>query len=68
MMFSAYSAISALIVVSAVGAKPAAATPSTAAFAAGCFWSMERVFDELPGVVSVAVGDARLPELWGPRH
>ena len=27
-----------------------------ATFAGGCFWSMEHVFDELPGVVSVTVG------------
>jgi peptide methionine sulfoxide reductase MsrA len=27
-------------------------------FAGGCFWSMEYVFDELPGVVSVTVGYA----------
>ncbi len=29
---------------------------TTATFAGGCFWSMEHVFDELPGVVSVTVG------------
>jgi len=27
-----------------------------ATFAGGCFWSMEHVFDELAGVVSVTVG------------
>ena len=29
-----------------------------AIFGGGCFWSMEHVFDELPGVVSVTVGYA----------
>ncbi|HEV2749838.1 MAG TPA: peptide-methionine (R)-S-oxide reductase MsrB [Gemmatimonadales bacterium] len=28
----------------------------TATFAGGCFWSMERAFDRLPGVASVTVG------------
>jgi peptide-methionine (S)-S-oxide reductase len=41
-----------LIVVSAAQA-PAA---TTATFAGGCFWSMEHVFDELPGVLSVTAG------------
>jgi peptide-methionine (S)-S-oxide reductase len=29
---------------------------ATATFAGGCFWSMEHVFDELPGVMSVTAG------------
>src|SRR5436853_2622431 len=35
----------------------------TATFAGGCFWSMERAFDQVPGVVAVTVGYAggRLP-------
>src|SRR6266542_1952933 len=28
----------------------------TATFAGGCFWSMERAFDQVPGVVSATVG------------
>jgi peptide methionine sulfoxide reductase msrA/msrB len=28
----------------------------TATFAGGCFWSMERAFDQVPGVTSVTVG------------
>src|SRR5213082_1223366 len=28
----------------------------TATFAGGCFWSMERAFDQVDGVVSVTVG------------
>ena len=34
------------------------ATPDTATFAGGCFWSMEHPFDQLDGVVSVTVGYA----------
>jgi len=30
----------------------------TAIFAGGCFWSMERAFDQVPGVVAVTVGYA----------
>ena len=30
--------------------------PEKATFAGGCFWSMERPFDQLPGVISVTTG------------
>src|SRR5437868_10136953 len=32
------------------------ASLDTASFAGGCFWSMERAFDQVPGVVSATVG------------
>src|SRR5256884_9473717 len=32
------------------------ASLDTATFAGGCFWSMERAFDQVPGVVSATVG------------
>ncbi len=34
----------------------ATAPLDTAAFAGGCFWSMQRVFEQVPGVVSVTAG------------
>ncbi|HEX4575324.1 MAG TPA: peptide-methionine (R)-S-oxide reductase MsrB [Gemmatimonadales bacterium] len=35
-----------------------AAPRDTATFAGGCFWSMERAFDQVPGVVAITVGYA----------
>lgn len=37
---------------------PAAATSSVATFAGGCFWSMQKAFDGVPGVVAVTAGYA----------
>ena len=42
----------------ASGANAAAESRDTAMFAGGCFWSMERPFAHVPGVVSTTVGYA----------
>jgi peptide-methionine (S)-S-oxide reductase len=49
-------AVAAAALLSA-SAAPAAAT-KTAVFAGGCFWSMEKAFEHMPGVVSAVSGYA----------
>jgi peptide-methionine (S)-S-oxide reductase len=44
------------LVVCASSPATKAAGVETATFAGGCFWSMEHVFDALPGVTSVTAG------------
>ena len=48
----------ASLVVCALTPVTKAAGVETATFAGGCFWSMEHVFDALPGVSSVTAGYA----------
>ena len=43
-------------VLGGVGALHTGGARARATFAGGCFWSMEKVFDEVDGVVSVTVG------------
>ncbi len=44
------------LLASAVLAQGASDTQETAIFAGGCFWSMEAVFDDVPGVISATAG------------
>ena len=51
--------IALLVAALFVNTQPAGDPPAgmaAAIFAGGCFWSMEHVFDEIPGVQSVTVG------------
>jgi peptide-methionine (S)-S-oxide reductase len=50
------SALAAACVVLAVHPSQAQPGTATAIFAGGCFWSMERAFDEAPGVVEAYSG------------
>jgi peptide-methionine (S)-S-oxide reductase len=54
---SAFHLVAAFAFLAVIAVAQAPAT-ATATFAGGCFWSMEHVFDELPGVVSVTAGYA----------
>ena len=48
--------LAASVFVVAITAAQSPPSTAHAVFAGGCFWSMEHVFDELPGVASVTVG------------
>jgi peptide-methionine (S)-S-oxide reductase len=49
----------ALLIAGAVGLGfRTAPAPQTALFAGGCFWSMQKAFDGIPGVTSVTAGYA----------
>jgi peptide-methionine (S)-S-oxide reductase len=52
-----------LLAVALTGARPAGGSPprpaaSGATFAGGCFWSMQKAFDGVPGVLTVTAGYA----------
>jgi peptide-methionine (S)-S-oxide reductase len=58
--FAAFAIFAFLVIRVLVGSTQAAGDPppgmQQAIFGGGCFWSMEHVFDEIPGVQSVTVG------------
>lgn len=49
-------ALSAALALLAAGASPAAPGLKTAVFAGGCFWSMEKALEHLPGVTDAVSG------------
>ena len=55
----AASALLGVLLAGRLDARPAPAPPhQVAMFAGGCFWSMQKAFDGVPGVVSVTAGYA----------
>lgn len=55
-MFKRWVAIALLLFLSFWNSPAHAVTLAKATFAGGCFWCMEKPFDELPGVVSTTSG------------
>lgn len=53
---AALVASAALPALAAPAAKPAAGRRQVAVFAGGCFWSMQKQFEGVPGVVDVVAG------------
>ena len=49
-------AVAACALAMAGSASAADAVRETAVFAGGCFWSMQKVFDHVPGVVDTQAG------------
>lgn len=54
--FAAFSALIAIVAAATIAAGDPPPGMAAAIFAGGCFWSMEHVFDEIPGVQSVSAG------------